>query len=152
MSGPRVEALLSELERERTAFAEALAALPDPSVKVVETWDARDLAVHCAFWSEHGADALQLAMAGRGADFAYDSSLTDAMNELTASEGRALSFDEARRREALAYQRFRDALAVLGDERLDEQLGNGDRVQDLVRYDGPDHYAEHAGHLRDAAR
>jgi hypothetical protein len=74
------------------------------------------------------------------------------MNELTASEGRALSFDEARRREAVAYQRFRDALAVLGDERLDEQLGNGDRVQDVVRYDGPDHYAEHAAHLRDAAR
>ena len=152
MSGPRVEALLDELERERTAFDTALAEIPDETVRVVETWDARDLVVHCAFWSDHGADALELAMAGRGSDFDFDSSMTDAMNAVTAREGHSLSLEEARHREAAAYERFRNALAALGDERLDEQLGNGDTVEEVVRYDGPDHYAEHAGHLRDAAR
>ena len=152
MSGPRVESLLAELERARTEFVEALVALPDPSVKVLETWDARDLAFHCAFWSNHGADALELAMAGRGAEFDYDSSTTDAMNQVTTTKGHGVPFEDARRDEAIAYERFRSDLATLGDERLDVRLGNGDRVEDVVRYDGPDHYAEHAEHLRDAAR
>lgn len=152
MSGPRIEALLDELERERTAFITALAAIPDETVKVVETWDARDLVVHCAFWSDHGADALELAMAGRGSEFDYDSSMTDAMNTVTAREGHGLPLNEARQKEATAYERFRNALTTIGDERLDEALGNGDTVEAVVRYDGPDHYAEHAEHLRDAAR
>jgi hypothetical protein len=151
MSGPRVEALLGELQRERTAFVSALDAITDETVKVVETWDARDLVVHCAFWSDHGADALELAITGRGGEFDYDSSLTDAMNAVTARQGHDLPLVEARQREGAAYERFRAALATLGDERLDEQLGNGDTVEQVVRYDGPDHYAEHAGHLRDAA-
>jgi hypothetical protein len=152
VSGPRVEALLAELERERTEFVTALGAIPDANVRVVETWDARDLVVHCAFWSQHGADALELAMAGRGAEFDYDSSMTDAMNAVTAREGHGLPLEEARRREAAAYERLRAALATLGDERLDERLGNGDSVEAVARYDGPDHYAEHAEHLRNAAR
>jgi hypothetical protein len=36
--------------------------------------------------------------------------------------------------------------------RLDLQLGNGDAVEDVVRYDGPDHYAEHSAQLRAASR
>lgn len=152
MSGARVQALTDELERERTAFVDALAEIPDEAVKVVETWDARDLVVHCGFWSDHGADALELAIAGRGAEFDFDSSMTDAMNAVTAREGHVLPLHEARRREATAYERFRSALAALADERLGEQLGNGDTIEEVVRYDGTDHYAEHAGHLRDAVR
>jgi hypothetical protein len=151
MSGPRVDSFLDALARERLAFVEAVVAIPDPSVKVVETWDVRDLVVHCGFWSDHGADALELALAGRGAEFDFDGSRTDALNAVTIAENRDTSIEAAREREASAYERFRRALAALGDERLDERLGNGDSVEEVVRYDGPDHYAEHAGHLRDAA-
>lgn len=152
MSGPRVQALLDELEQHRNEFVRAVSAVRDPTVSVLETWNVRDLVVHCAFWSGHGADALALAMAGRGAEFAYDKADTDAMNAATALAGREISLADALAREAGEYEGFRGALAALGDDRLDEMLGNGDCVEDVIRYDGPDHYAEHAAHLRNAVR
>jgi hypothetical protein len=152
-AGPRITALLAELEHEREAFNRALAAVPNPEGRrVVENWDARDLVVHAAFWSEHGADALELAATGRGDAFDYDSGQTDTMNAATAAAGHASSIEHARAREEAAYQRFHRALAELDEALLDLQLGNGDLVEDVVRYDGPDHYAEHAAHLRAATR
>jgi hypothetical protein len=153
ISGSRVSALLEELERERSAFLAALEAVPNPEGRtVIEAWDGRDLVVHTAFWSEHGAKALELAAGGRGEAFDYDSTQTDAMNAATAAAGHATSLADATAREALAYERFHAALAGLDEELLDLQLGNGDLVEDVVRYDGPDHYAEHAAHLRAATR
>lgn len=152
MSG-RVAGLAAELEREREAFVAALDAVPNPEGrKVVESWDARDLVIHAAFWSEHGANAVELAAAGRGAEFAYDSQRTDEMNAATTAAGHATSLVDARAREDAAYERFRSALAALDEELLDLQLGNGDAVEDVIRYDGPDHYAEHSAQLRAAAR
>jgi hypothetical protein len=149
----RVAALSAELEREREAFIAALDAVPNPEGrKIVEGWDARDLVIHAAFWSDHAADALELAAAGRGVDFAYDNQLTDEMNAATAAAGHATSLVDARARERAAYERFRLALIGLDEELLDLQLGNGDAVEDVVRYDGADHYAEHSAQLRAAAR
>ena len=149
--GPRVSALVEQLDRERAAFVAALDALRDAEGRpVVESWDGRDLAVHAAFWSEHGAEALELAAAGRGEEFAYDNSQTDAMNAATAAAGHGTSLADARTREEAAHQRFRDAVAALDEALLDVQLGNGDTVEAVILYDGPDHYAEHAEHLRAA--
>jgi hypothetical protein len=128
-AGPRVSALLAELERERDAFVAALEAVPNPEGrKVIEAWDGRDLVVHVAFWSEHGADALELAASGHGGSFDYDSSQTDALNAATAAAGHATSLADALAREAAAYKRFRDALAGLDHALLDLQLGHGDLV------------------------
>jgi hypothetical protein len=104
--------------------------------------------VHVAFWSDHAADALALATGGRGAEFAYDASQTDALNDRVFSEGLGLSMDEALVREAAAFTRFHEALAGITDGLLDVRLGNGDTLQEVVRYDGPDHFAEHTGQLR----
>lgn len=150
-AGPRVGALVDQLERERAAFVAALDSLPDAEGRaVVESWDGRDLVVHAAFWSEHGAAAVELAAAGRGEEFAYDNTQTDAMNAATAAAGHGSSLRDARAREEAAFARFRDAVAGLDEALLDLQLGNGDTVEAVVRYDGPDHYAEHAEHLRAA--
>jgi hypothetical protein len=150
-AGPRVNALVEELARERTAFVAALDDLPEPEGRpIVESWDGRDLAIHAAFWSEHGAHAVELASAGRGEAFDYDSSQTDAMNAATAAAGHATSLADARAREDAAYQRLNRAVAALDEELLDLRLGNGDTVEAVIRYDGPDHYAEHAEHLRAA--
>jgi hypothetical protein len=150
-SGRRVAALAAELDLERQGFITALKAIPKPEgPKVLEEWDGRDLVIHVAFWSEHGADALELAATGRGTEFDYDSQQTDAMNAATTAAGHASSLADARAREAAAFERFRSALAQLDERLLDLQLGNGDSVQDVIRYDGPDHYAEHAAHLRAA--
>jgi hypothetical protein len=94
---------------------------------------------------------VELATAGRGDEFDYDNTQTDAMNAATAEAGRGMGIDEAREREEAAYLRFRHALAALDDALLLLQLGNGDSVEAVIRYDGPDHYAEHAEHLRAAA-
>ena len=143
---------MEELDRERSAFIAALDGLAEPEGRaIVESWDGRDLVIHAAFWSEHGANAVELAAAGRGDEFDYDSTKTDAMNAATAAAGRATSVAEARAREEAAYQRFRRAVAALDEGLLDLRLGNGDSVEAVIRYDGPDHYAEHAEHLRAAA-
>ena len=148
-AGARVGALAEELQLQRAAFLAALDALPEPEGRaVVESWDGRDLVVHAAFWSEHGAQAVELAVAGRGDEFAYDNTQTDAMNAATAAAGQASSLADARTREEAAYQRFRAAVAALDEALLDLQLGNGDTVEAVIRYDGADHYAEHAEHLR----
>jgi hypothetical protein len=150
-AGPRASGLLAELDREHAAFVAALDGLPDPEGRaLVERWDGRDLVIHAAFWSEHGANAVELAAAGRGGEFDYDSSQTDAMNAATAAAGRATSLADAREREDAAFRRLRRAVADLDDELLDLRLGNGDSVEAVIRYDGPDHYAEHAEHMRAA--
>ena len=150
-AGSRVQALVEELDRERAAFIAALEALSEPEGRaIVESWDGRDLVIHAAFWSEHGSNAVELATAGRGDDFDYDSTRTDAMNAATAAAGHDTSLAAARVREDAAYQRFRRAIAALDEELLDLRLGNGDTVEAVIRYDGPDHYAEHAEHFRAA--
>ena len=147
----RVQDLVEELDHQRAAFIAAFDALPQPEGRaIVESWDGRDLIIHAAFWSEHGANAVELASAGRGEGFDYDNSQTDAMNAATTAAGRATSLADARAREGAAYQRFRRAVAGLDEPLLDLQLGNGDTVEAVIRYDGPDHYAEHAQHLRAA--
>jgi hypothetical protein len=147
-----MQALVEELDRERAAFIAALDGLTEPEGRaIVESWDGRDLVIHAAFWSEHGANAVELATAGRGDEFDYDSTQTDAMNAATAAAGHATSLAQARAREDAAYQRFRRAMADLRGELLDLRLGNGDTVEAVIRYDGPDHYAEHAEHLRTAS-
>jgi hypothetical protein len=150
--GPRITGLLADLHREHAAFVDALEAVAEPESRaVVEDWDARDLVVHCAFWCDHGADAVELAAGGHGDAFDYDNTKTDAMNADTAAAGHGTSLEDARRLEDAAYQRFRAAVAGLDDAVLDTELGNGDTVEAVIRYDGPDHYAEHAEHLRAAA-
>jgi hypothetical protein len=150
-SEPRRDALLDELGDRRTEFLAALADV-DPVLRttpgLVDALSARDLVVHVAFWSDHAADALVLAAGGRGTEFAYDASQTDAMNARVFADGRELSMDEAMGRDQAAYGRFREALAGITDGLLDLRLGNGDTVEGVIRYDGADHFAEHAGQVR----
>lgn len=148
----RVDELSDALAAARTEFLAALAALDEAALErpLVEDWNARDLVWHVAFWAEHGAHAIELAMAGRGVEFDYDSARTDAMNAAEAERGSSVSMDEALVREASGYRRLAGALRGLDPSLLDRRLGNGDTVGAVARYDGPDHYAEHTAHLRTA--
>jgi len=147
----RVDALLGQLANERAAFVAALETVDLELVTapgVLEDWSVRDLVVHVGFWSEHAAEALSLARAGRGAEFAYDGSLTDAMNARLLAESRRTSPRAAIEREGRAYDAFATAVAALDPALLDLALGNGDTVEEVIRYDGSDHYREHTEHLR----
>jgi len=151
MSATRRDALLAELATRRDAFRSALADVPPQLLTVpglLDAWSARDLVAHVAFWTDHGAAALALAAAGRGAAFDYDRSRTDAMNAEVFAAAAGVSPREASDREAAAYERLQSALEDLDPALLDAELGNGDSVEQVIRYDGPDHYAEHTTHLR----
>ena len=146
-----VEALLDELDAARASFHEALALVDVDLVTVpgvVNDWSVRDLVVHVAAWDEHGTEALALATTGRSERFTYSTDDTDAMNDRILLEGRALSPADALRREEASFGAFRDAIVTLDPALLPHRLGNGDTVEDVIRYDGPGHYAEHTEHLR----
>jgi hypothetical protein len=143
--------LVTALEVARADFLDALANVEADLVTVpgvMEDWSVRDLVVHVAAWAEHATHALDLAIAGRGAEFDYSTDRTDAMNEGFLAEARATSPAAALEREDAAFTAFRDRLVSLDPALLAHRLGNGDTVEQVIRYDGPDHYAEHAEHLR----
>lgn len=143
--------LLASLDAKRDDFLEALANVDADLVTVpgvMEDWSVRDLVVHVAAWAEHASHALELASAGRGAEFDYSTQQTDAMNERILAEGRSTSPAAALAREEAAFTDFRERVAALDPALLRHRLGNGDTVADVIRYDGPDHYAEHTAHLR----
>lgn len=146
-----VEALLTDIDAAHDAFLDALASVDAELVTVpgvMEDWSVRDLVVHVAAWSEHGADALALAASGRGGEFGYAKAETDAMNARILADARVTAPGAALEREAAAFDRFRTAVAGLDPALLTLVLGNGDTVEAVIRYDGPDHYAEHTAHLR----
>ena len=147
----RIDDLGRRLAEEREAFVEAFEAVDLELVTVpgmVEEWSVRDLVVHVAFWAEHATQALALASAARGAEFAYDSAQTDAMNARLLEDARSISPTAAVERESAAHDALAAAVAALDPALLDERLGNGDTVEEVIRYDGPDHYREHTGHLQ----
>lgn len=146
-----VDTLLPALDAARNDFLDALADVDEDLVTVpgvVGEWSVRDLVVHVAAWAEHASEAIDLATSGRGADFSYSTTQTDAMNEGILADARTTSPAAALEREEVAFTSLRDRVAVLDPSMLSTRLGNGDSVEEVIRYDGPDHYAEHTGHLR----
>ena len=145
------DTLLSDLDAARDAFHDVLAEVDAELATVpgvMDDWSVRDIVFHLAVWCEHAAEALALATAGHGDKFAYSTGDTDAMNERFLADGRAVSPADALRREDAAFTAFRASLATLDPAMLGLQLGNGDTVEEVVVYDGPEHYAEHTDHLR----
>jgi hypothetical protein len=145
------EPLLRQLEASRQAFLDALEAVDADLVTVpgvMDDWSVRDIVVHVAAWCEHAVDALDLADAGRGDEFAYSTGDTDAMNARILEEARRTAPSAALKREDAAFTAFRGRLVALAPSLLDLRLGNGDTVEEVIRYDGADHYAEHTAHLR----
>jgi hypothetical protein len=147
MSTPLTDAL----DEARADFLDALTAVDAALVTapgVLGEWSVRDLVVHVAFWAEHAAEAIDLATAGRGAEFGYSTAETDTMNARVLDEARSISPADALEREEAAFGALRERVAGLEPGLLSTRLGNGDTVEEVIRYDGPDHYAEHTAHLR----
>lgn len=145
------DVLLADLDVARDAFHELLGRVDVELVTVpgvIEDWSVRDVVHHVAAWCDHASRALDLATAGRGAEFAYSTDETDAMNERLLAEGRSVSPSDALAREERAFAGFRTRIVDLDAALLSLRLGNGDTVADVIRYDGPQHYAEHTEHLR----
>lgn len=143
--------LLAAMDRAREDFLDALADVDEDLVAapgVIEDWSVRDLVVHLAHWAEHAAAAVDLATAGRGDEFDLSSAETEAINARVLAEARAVPPTVALDREAAAFAALRQRVGDLDPSLLAHRLGNGDTVEEVIRYDGPDHYAEHTAHLR----
>jgi hypothetical protein len=148
---PVADDLLAALDAARDGFQEALADVDEDLVTVpgvMDEWSVRDIVVHVAFWAEHAANAIELTAAGNGSAFDYSPDQTDAMNERLLAEARSISPADALAREEAAFASLRERVAGLDPALLPHRLGNGDTVEEVIRYDGPDHYAEHTAHLR----
>lgn len=146
-----IDALLDRLDASRQAFVDALEAVDADLVTVpgvMEDWSVRDIVVHVSAWCEHATNALELAVAGRGDEFAYSTGDTDAMNVRILEEARRTSPSAALEREEAAFTALRERVSAIDPELLPLRLGNGDTVEEVIAYDGPDHYAEHTEHLR----
>ena len=149
---PDPTATLADLDAARDDFHAALSQVDHELVTVpgvVGEWSVRDLVVHVAAWAEHATRAIDAASAGRADAFTDPPDGTDAMNDRILAEARGTSPAEALERESSSFAELRARVAGLTPEELATRLGNGDTVEEVVRYDGPDHYAEHAAHLRD---
>jgi Protein of unknown function (DUF1706) len=143
--------LLRDLDASREALQEALANVDLELATVpgvMEDWSVRDLVYHVAKWCEHGSEAIDLAAHGRADAFSYSTGDTDAMNERFLVEGRSVSPADALAREEAAFEGFRARIAGLDEALLGLELGNGDTVEEVIVYDGPEHYDEHTAHLR----
>jgi Mycothiol maleylpyruvate isomerase N-terminal domain len=143
--------LLRDLDASRHAFQDVLANVDLELATVpgvMQDWSVRDIVYHVAVWCEHGSEALDLASHGRADAFSYSSGDTDAMNERFLAEGRSVSPADALAREEAAFEGFRARVAGIDEALLRLELGNGDTVEEVIVYDGPQHYDEHTGHLR----
>jgi hypothetical protein len=143
--------LLRDLDASRDAFLEVLSEVDlelSTVPGVMEDWSVRDVVYHLAVWCEHGSEALDLASHGRAASFSYSSGDTDAMNARFLADGRSVSPADALAREEAAFEGFRARIGGLDEALIGLQLGNGDTVEEVVVYDGREHYDGHTAHLR----
>lgn len=143
--------LLAELHEARDSFSAALEAA-DPALLdvpgLVGAWNARQLVAHLAHWADWASTCLEAATRDDLAGLAGDGWDVDAQNAEVAARASERSFDAVRDDEATAFERFAERLSALDPSLLDHEAPWGGTIEDIVRENGPDHYAEHAAHLR----
>lgn len=143
--------LVTELTEARDSFSAALEAV-DPRLLdapgLVGDWNARQLVAHLAHWDDWASTCLEAA-AGDGLEqLAVGDWDVDAQNAAVAARSADQAFDAVRDEEATAFERFAERLAALEPSLLEHEAPWGGTVEAIVRENGPDHYAEHAAHLR----
>lgn len=147
----RIASLVAESDAAR---GEVSAALEDADPKLLTVpgligdWSARELVAHLAHWDDWAATCLEAVARAALPDLASDTWDVDAQNAAVAREAASAPMSTIRDREAEAYQRFVERLAALDPPLLSVRAPWGGTVETIVRENGPDHYAEHAAHLR----
>lgn len=147
----RIARLVAEADAGR---GEVSAALEDADSTLLTApgligdWSARELVAHLAHWDDWASTCLDAAVQGRLADLASDTWDVDAQNAAVAREVASMPMAAVRDREAEAYAGFMDRLTALDASLLSVPAPWGGTLETIVRENGPEHYAEHAGHLR----
>jgi hypothetical protein len=151
MADARMQALADELVAARTEFLAAVADI-DPALLtspgLVGEWSARELVAHMGYWAGHAAEAVHLAEAGRLDEFEADAPSVDDRNAVVARVAAETDMATVRSREELAFDAFRKRIVGADPELLAERDADGDTLEEIILYDGADHYREHTHDIR----
>jgi hypothetical protein len=148
---PHVKELLDGLAAARDEFLAAVGDI-DPALRttpgLVDEWSARDLLAHVGYWTGHAAEALHRAEQGELAGFGRDELSVDERNEVVTRVARETDYATVAKREEGAFQAFAERLAAVDSESLGDRDADGDTLEEIVAFDGADHYREHTLDIR----
>lgn len=153
MSDPpdKVQALLDDLATARGEFLAAIGDV-DPGLRLtpglVADWSARDLVAHMGYWAGHAAEALHRAEQDELDAFGKDELTVDERNDVVTRVAADTDWATATKREQGAYDAFVERLARVDPERLGDRDGDGDTLEEIIAFDGVDHYREHIADIR----
>ncbi|HEV7199323.1 MAG TPA: DinB family protein [Candidatus Limnocylindria bacterium] len=148
---PQVQALATDLVEARDAFRQALADM-DPALLttpgLVGVWSARELVAHMGYWAGHAAEAIHLAEQGRLDEFEAEVPSVDERNEVVARVAAETDMTTVQSREELAFEAFRQRILTVDPDWLGERDADGDTLEEIIKYDGVDHFREHTNDIR----
>lgn len=148
---PQVQALATDLVEARDAFRQALDDM-DPALLttpgLVGVWSARELVAHMGYWAGHAAEAIHLAEQGRLDEFEAEVPSVDERNEVVARVAAESDMKTVRSREELAFEAFQQRILTIDPEWLGERDADGDTLEEIIKYDGVDHFREHTNDIR----
>jgi hypothetical protein len=148
---PMVQALVDELVAAREEFEAALGDI-DPALLtspgLVGVWSARELVAHMGYWAGHAAEAIHLAEQDRLDEFEADVPSVDERNAVVARVAGETDMPTVRSREEQAFEAFRKRILTVDPEWLTERDADGDTLEEIIKYDGADHYREHTHDIR----
>ena len=148
---PHVQELLDGLAAARDDFLAALADI-DPALQttpgLVGDWSARDLLAHVGYWAGHAAESLHRAEQGELSEFGRDDLSVDDRNEVVTRVARETDYATVASREEGAYEAFVARLTAVDPESLDDRDADGDTLEEIIAFDGADHYREHTLDIR----
>jgi hypothetical protein len=146
-----VQELLDSLTAARDEFLAAIGDI-DPALRtapgLVEEWSARELLAHVGYWTGHAAESLHRAEQGELAEFGKDELSVDERNAVVARVAAETDYATVASREQGAYEAFIARLAAVDPESLSERDADGDTLEEIIAFDGVDHYREHTLDIR----
>lgn len=148
---PHVTSLLEGLRTAREEFLTAIGDI-DPALRttpgLVGDWSARELLGHVGYWAGHATEALHRAEQGELAAFGKDELSVDERNAVVARVAAETDYATVAKREQAAYEAFASRLATIDTDSLGERDADGDTLEEIVAFDGADHYREHTLDIR----
>jgi hypothetical protein len=151
MPDPHVQELLDGLQAARDEFLVAMADI-DPALRLtpglVEDWSARDLMAHVGYWTGHAAESLHRAEQGELSEFGRDELSVDDRNAVVTRVARETDYATVASREQSAYEAFVERLAAVDPESLSDRDADGDTLEEIIGFDGAEHYREHTLDIR----
>jgi hypothetical protein len=151
MPDAHVQELLDGLQAARDDFLVAMADI-DPALRLtpglVEDWSARDLLAHVGYWTGHAAESLHRAEQGELSEFGRDELSVDDRNAVVTRVARETDYATVASREQSAYEAFVERLRAVDPESLGDRDADGDTLEEIIGFDGAEHYREHTLDIR----